>query len=92
MLLRTERVVHLARGGVLKGKAEGIHVRVRLFRGVGEKAPDDGPGATGFLEVVAEEPELYIRHNEPIQRQGQPEQKLDVGYALLTRCQRKSLI
>jgi hypothetical protein len=43
----------------------------------------EGVGVLGFLKVVAEEPELNIRHNEPTQRQCQFEQELD---ARLVEC------
>lgn len=28
----------------------------------------EGPGAAGFFDVMAEEPKLYIRHSEPVQK------------------------
>jgi len=59
-------VVHLGHGWFLKREAEGVPAGVKLVRRVG-RVSGDGLGATGFLNVVTEEPELCIRHNEPTQ-------------------------
>ena len=57
-------------GRFLKGKAESVHVQ--LFRGLGGigrgEISTEGPFAGWLFYVVAEEPELYIRHRQPIQR------------------------
>ena len=68
LLLEAGPVVHLVCRWFLKRKAEGVHVRVPLPRGVGETIFDDRTEVARFFKVVTEEPELHIRHNKPIQR------------------------
>ena len=63
-LLQTEPAV--GSWWFLERKAEGVHTQ--LFHWHGGTVLGGVPGAAGFLKVVAEEPELYIRHSEPIQR------------------------
>lgn len=71
LLLQTEPAARMVyRGRLLKRKTKGVHVQLFCGSGgiVGGDVQAEGPHAVGFLKVVAKESELYIRHNEPIQR------------------------
>lgn len=95
--LQTEPVARGVRGGwFLKGKTDSVHVQ--LVRGPGGinggEILSEGPCAIWLFNVVSKVPELYIRHNQPIRKQGQLEQgiRYRTSGLLLTQGQWKCLI
>ena len=84
-LLQTEPAIRVILGWFLERKTEGVHIHFVCGTGgiYGRKILGEGPRAARFLDKVAEESELYVRHSEPIQRRCQFKQELDIE---LTMC------